>query len=207
MAAAIGQIQGARQPVSCVPLTEAELENQIRSVTAEEIFSLSQHIVGQVMSRLNIDVICGVELPGLINKWTDGTEVPAYGDRYDPESRLMKQTFPHVQKLLEEAFSTPAEFLAKGLYIPFFTADQKGLLDQIDDEFLLPRLNRAKEKLIRGWELNSLSLGQHLQLNLGYTQESGELSFKLYQKMNGANVGESGGSLKSIQKDQKIYRC
>lgn len=112
-----------------LPVSSEMKIEMISTLKQEDINTIACNIVGAVMGFLSIDTIQGEVLNSL--------------NKYDPDSKMMHFLLPKVEKLLQDAFSTPALFEKEGLQISFFAKDKTGLLDDAADL----SLDDAKEKL------------------------------------------------------------
>lgn len=113
--------------------SEMKIE-MISTLKQEDINTIACNIVGAVMGFLSIDTIQGEVLNSI--------------NTYDPDSKMMNFLLPKVEKLLQDAFSTPAMFEKEGLHISFFAKDKTGLLDDAADLSL--------EKLVQKIKIESL---------------------------------------------------
>ncbi len=188
----------APAPASDIPLASEQITKMLSSLDANQIEAIAKHIVASVMSRLSIDVIRNQPIAGLFNVCVDGSQFPVRLDKYDPESRLMKALLPLITKEIADAF---ARSPAPDFKIRFIlaTPSKEGLLDTITDEYLKPRVSQGIAGIIASFNLNTLRWEMELSLNPEYTNERRGLSFSINKWMNGALVGNSGGSIQYFE--------
>lgn len=126
-------------------LSVKEIENSIASMNAEQIKGLAQSLVGDVMERLNIDIRnTDTSRHILTNHPSTGKGCVLVNAKiYDPNSILMKILLPVCIERITKSFSTPEEFLQKGIVFDFLNPSKSGLLDQVEDENLKRQISEG----------------------------------------------------------------
>ena len=116
----------------------------------------------------------------------------------------MTTLLPIVIREITDSFSTPANFLEKGLDFIFMDCDKEfsfrqGLLTQITDEnFEL--VSQGMKRLIEMLKVNSLEYKITLRVNKERTEEYSKLDFDIHTLYNGAQMGHTGGDLKDFER-------
>ncbi|HEY5259467.1 MAG TPA: hypothetical protein VIJ46_02385 [Rhabdochlamydiaceae bacterium] len=190
------------QNMVCVPasLTTKEVEGKIGSFDATQIETLANALAAKVMSRLNIDVIRNAPVAGETYPDVEGGRHQVYFDQYDPESKMLRVLAPEIAKQITRAFSTPVEFVQKGVTLRFIGSG--GLLDQVksQDPFLRLRITEGETCLKHQFDLNSVSYDLMLSVNLDQSRRMSDLYFAIDTFVNGAKIGNTGNTLQGFEK-------
>jgi hypothetical protein len=130
---------------SLTPLSfTAKPEHLIGALDAEQIKGIATALVGAIMERLWIDVTMNSTLTRISGPSFGTTATYATGKTYDSNSKLMKILVPICIERITKAFSTPGEFVEKGLVFDLLNKDKDGLVDTIKDEVLQKRIDAER---------------------------------------------------------------
>lgn len=196
----VTKVSGTNLPFSAnvSTLSTQEIRNKIASINANQIEAIAKRIIAQIMDRLGIDVSYG-RIPGQAYSAKRDQTHPGIGSTYDSSSELMKVLLPPVIKQITDAFSTPSEFVKNGITFQVIASDNTGLIDQITDESLQPRISAGIANVITSFHLNSLTLSYHLVLNVEETRRHG-LSFNEVEYLNGLHTAHNDDTIQSFEK-------
>lgn len=171
--------------------TDAQREEQIRSIPAEQIEDIAYYLIARVAGRFKLGVEAIQTLP-----------VPEIGDiavhsSYDPTSSLFTWLLEPIKTILTNRFSLPSSFLTEGAIIPLFNEEQTGLLDQIQNE----SGKVEKQSLVANSAFPQLTkMHLHLKLDPAHTKE---LFFSLEEFIDNDRKSFSGETLP----DFHLLRC
>lgn len=133
MAVSIQAASAARNVDLVSPvLTQAEIEREISSYSAEEIEAMSKAIVVRFMEQLQIDLsktkITGVASFSNGDRAYVVARVPQH--ETDKRKQFIELCLPVVKDRLREAFSTPLNFLRDGVHFALFNRSDSGIINQ-----------------------------------------------------------------------------
>lgn len=204
-------VQRSQSPVvdaqELIPMTLEEMENEVGSISAEDITAIARTVLHKVMDLMGIDAprtrFTGRALCDQKGELI-GQEIVTEPHR---ETEARKQfallALPLVERHVASAFSTPGAFVENGTRLPFIGRDDTAFVNQMKKQCpgaFVRILNDGCQSLLKRmshfFEMECIGYGVTLKLNQEVTAKSRELYFDVTDAMS-----HRGYTLKSFREE------